>query len=323
MESTVVGDALWLFPNFGAEEESGQPVAMLSPEVAVRWRNLFGGRSCWARLRRPYPFENEGPPPDRPAFTWLENCTGLVAWYCNEKANQVAEKYGVSVWGPPADVVRSVHDKAFAVRFTQQSAHCPLDQLATVIEPEICADSPRAEQVVGDTLSSWPAEYEQFTLKPRLGCNARGRIPGWRNSGRRAMEQVLRGLRNMLSGAVLEPFVPRLADLSIQFFVSPEGQVEELGVLLQRTNVAGACFGHEGQMTASGRFRSTTEYDDAIRMAAYPLVEEAAAKGYWGPCGIDAFVYLDPVTSKPTLRPIVEFNARFTMGIIYIGSNKR
>src|SRR5690606_4555498 len=99
------------------------------------------------------------------------------------------------------------------------------------------------------------------------------------------------------------------------------GQVEILGTLQQQTHVSGAFIGHSGVVTAERDIQSGTCWDESILRVAMNLATQAARMGFWGPCGVDAFVYRDPQNPGAlVLRPAVEFNARFTVGTVVVGS---
>jgi hypothetical protein len=63
--------------------------------------------------------------------------------------------------------------------------------------------------------------------------------------------------------------------------------------------------------------------DAELRAAALTIARAAAAAGYWGPCGVDAFAYRDPESGGESLRPVVELNARFTLGSVALGQARR
>ena len=63
-------------------------------------------------------------------------------------------------------------------------------------------------------------------------------------------------------------------------------------------------------------------FEEELREAAVCLAGQAAAHGYRGPCGIDAFSFRGP-QERLELRPLVEFNARFTMGSVALGILRR
>ncbi len=48
----------------------------------------------------------------------------------------------------------------------------------------------------------------------------------------------------------------------------------------------------------------------------------AQRAGYVGPCGVDAFGFRGP-DGEEELRPVVELNARFTLGLVTLGHAQR
>jgi hypothetical protein len=94
--------------------------------------------------------------------------------------------------------------------------------------------------------------------------------------------------------------------------------------LRQIVSAAGAWRGHRGEIDRRGRIYSGTPDDDAMREAAASIAGAARAEGHHGPCGIDGFTFALPDRpGEPTLRPIIEFNARFTMGHVAAGWMRR
>ena len=80
--------------------------------------------------------------------------------------------------------------------------------------------------------------------------------------------------------------------------------------------------GHRGWVDARGRVFSGLEADEQVREAAVLISNAAQQQGYTGPAGLDAFLFRrpDPTNSETpdVLRPVTEFNARFTMGIVVL-----
>jgi hypothetical protein len=216
-----------------------------------------------------------------------------------------------------------VHDKAFAWRVAREGGlvPAPLRDVIAVLEPEaLCA--PDAARAVEAIVAAWPAWAQRsFVLKPRFGTSARGRASGgagrdvrWHGALARLAER---------GGALLEPWLERSWDASAQFFVREDGDVACLGTLLQTLTPAGAPRGHRGVVGADGEVASGLACDAALRDAALHVAREAARAGYRGPCGVDAFAYRDPETGAERVRPVVELNARFTVGTVAIGHVRR
>jgi hypothetical protein len=101
---------------------------------------------------------------------------------------------------------------------------------------------------------------------------------------------------------IAEPFVERTLDFSTQWIISPSGEIAYLGATECRTGATGTHISN----TAGGPLPAFVEEQKAFCM---PVLEEMAVMGYFGPVGIDAMVY-----NSNTLQPIVEINARKTMG---------
>ena len=124
-------------------------------------------------------------------------------------------------------------------------------------------------------------------------------------------------------GALLEPWLARSWDASVQLFLDARGAVEVLGSLTQDVTPAGAPRGHRGQIDAEGRVGSGLPGDAQLRAAALRIAGAAAAAGYRGPCGVDAFAFQHPESGDEVVRAVVELNARFTLGCVAIAFARR
>jgi hypothetical protein len=124
-------------------------------------------------------------------------------------------------------------------------------------------------------------------------------------------------------GAVLEPWMDRVADVSAQLQIAEDGTVTVLGTLRIVTTGAGQPRGHRGELDAEGQASTGLGEEEALREAAGLAGVHAAAAGYNGPCGIDAFAFRSPEDGVRRFRPLVEFNARFTAGTVALGHLRR
>ena len=115
----------------------------------------------------------------------------------------------------------------------------------------------------------------------------------------------------------------RTRDLSAQLYIHAQGPPLLLGTLEQTVTPSGLYRGHRGWIDARGRVFSGLEADEQVREAAVLISNAAQQQGYTGPAGLDAFLFRRPgPTNSGTpdvLRPVTEFNARFTMGIVVLG----
>jgi hypothetical protein len=315
-----------LIANLGAEENGRAGALPAAALVMARlWSLLF---PAGAGFLDPGPGESQwpaslGPVPSTPAFPWLPQ-DGAVAWLVTVDAERSAREAGHALFGPPPDVVRRVHDKAFAHRLCRRAGLEPasLRDLVGVLDPVELEDTEAALRSLQQRLDGWPAWTRgRFALKPRHGSSGRGRVPGSAGAAdtpavRNALPRLARS-----GGALLEPWLERERDLSVQLHVAPAGGLDLIATLEQRVSPAGVYRGHRGWIDYRGRIVSGSDRDDALLEAACEVARAAAAEGFHGPCGVDAFVFRGPRGSE--LRPVVEFNARFTTGTVLAGLIRR
>jgi hypothetical protein len=292
--------------NVGAEE--GFEVAAAEPRAATIAR-LFTSL-----------FEGE------PVFPWLALAPGTAAaWLPTEAARRAAEARGARLAGPDPAVVARVHDKAFAHAVAEREGLVPpaLAGLVAVLEPAELSDPQAALARVEAYAAQLPAWTEgRFTAKPRLGTSGRGRGGGC--AGTRDRKALAGGLARLArrGGALLEPWLARRADYSTQLHVDPDGPVLLLGTLVQVVAPSGVPLGLRGSVDARGRVSSGAKCDAALREAAVAVAEAARGEGFSGPCGVDAFLFTGP-GGTPLLRPVVELNARFTLGTLALAAVRR
>jgi hypothetical protein len=217
-----------------------------------------------------------------------------------------------------------VHDKAFAHAVAEREGLLPgrLRGAVRVLDPDALQPDAAGMAAVEAALASlpdWAAVH--FTLKPRQGSSGRGRVAG---AHALADTPAIRGALGRLAsrgGALLEPWLDRIEDLSAQLFVAPDRTLRLLGTTRVVVTRAGLYRGQRGLVDSKGRIVSGSEHDEALREAAALSARAAAAAGFRGACGIDAFSFRGP--EGVVLRPLLEINARFTVGTIAIGLVRR
>ena len=151
-----------------------------------------------------------------------------------------------------------------------------------------------------------------------LRTAGRGRVAGRDGRFRFTNPEGLTTFR-LRGGAVVEPWLPRIVDLSSLWHIDERGEPHLLGSTAQQTTGSGIYRGCNVVMTDLGPSAGTIAWDDLVVERARVVVEAAAAASYRGPCGVDAFIYGDNDTGRPTLRGAVELNARFTAGHVALG----
>ena len=327
-----------LYANFGAEERRDAKRASRELlRLASLWQGVFPQdaevvlppqafppNTRWERAVDRAP-SDVGGPSEQDATSLLvgrfSSARGLVRWLPDEWSADESVRLGVGDWGPDPRTVAKVHDKAFSVRSAAAIATTTWSALPTVLEPEDL----RSPGVVEGRVAEWPGRWRsRFVLKPRMGTSARGRVSG---QDGRLEEAGRRGLPRLASrgGAILEPWFDRVDDLSAQYWIESGGHPELLGTTRQLLGENGIYLGNEGvfEIEETGRLhvRSGHGAESQLIHDSMRLVEFAAAAGFHGPCGVDAFTYTDDTDGeeREVLRSIVELNARFTTGTIALG----
>jgi hypothetical protein len=330
-----------LIPNLGAEEERpwDESAATLSEPISAAqrpaawaasvqlWRALFAQEAQVlgddTSLSRPSWPSGLGPQSGNAVFPWLDAPDAAAAWLNTPAAARAAQAAGRSLLGASPEIVRVVHDKAFAYRVASEERmfSSALREAIAVLEPELLCDPEAAVREINARVASWPAWMQSgFTLKPRLGTSGRGRVAG---VGGRAQE--CRGGFERLAasgGVLLEPWLKRTADFATQLWVGGADELLLLGSAELVVDRSGLYRGHRGFVDSRGRVTSGSPHDETLRVSAVQLAQAAAAEGYRGPCGVDAFAY-ETDEGRCALRPVVELNARFTLGIVAIGMLRR
>ncbi len=116
---------------------------------------------------------------------------------------------------------------------------------------------------------------------------------------------------------IAEPWVKRVLDFSTQWLLSKEGKISYLGATVCEND-------------SKGTYKRSIVGDDALLHTKYtsyleqhiqvgrPILEKMQGMGYFGHVGIDAMIYClqegDP--DALFLHPVVEINARKTMGFV-------
>lgn len=325
-----------LLPNLGAEEGGDWRRTLREPRVAVAarlWRWLFPASAGVADEERQdvpiawqqWPSALESSCEDA-AFDWLQTASGCVPWLADAAARSDAAAAGLAMAGPAPDVIARVHDKAFAWHAAEASGLLSqsLGETVRILEPGDLAQPEATLDALRTALDGWPKWTRgRFTLKPRLGTSGRGRIDGRAETLDAASLAAAFPRLARCGGAILEPWLDRIGDLSAQVRVSDEEGIVLLGSLELLTGASGGYRGHVGELDSRGRIFSGLPQDEALREAAALVAVQARDAGFRGPAGLDALVYRETPGGEPLLRPCVEWNARFTMGSVVIGLVRR
>jgi hypothetical protein len=215
----------------------------------------------------------------------------VLPWGFSASVAELARGVGAPLEAPPPEAVRRVNSKAFA------------HELATRLGLPAPGSVRESTATLEAALRERFAPGELWVVKRAFGFGGLGHLFG------RGLELPPNG-RGWLAKAfshgepvVLEPWVARERDLSVQLDVSPGGDVALLGALELVATPNGGYLGNRIGVLPPDLVR-------ALETTATSVGRELAREGYFGPAGIDAYV------SRGELRPLVEVNGRHTLGRI-------
>lgn len=210
-------------------------------------------------------------------------------------AREAAQRYGLNAAFPPAEVIRRVNTKSYAVEMRER---------LEIPNPGVVVSSHQSLSDVGaKLLGDGP-----FLIKDEYGVSGRGnQLVETESILRRIVQyiaaQVPAGKRVRF---VLEPYLAKHSDFSCQFRVEQDGRITLISVqeLLNR----GLAFG--ASCSISSELRETLE-----RARYFDLIERMGSlmrtDGYYGDVCVDSMVLLGG-----ELAPLVEINARKSMSLI-------
>lgn len=345
-DDTQLADAtqrLWLLPNLGAEESQAVPASARGflRGLYGAWATLFsdekgaplllgpGDDDAQAAWRRALLGDAQDPGGVLlPGFATLGRDGGLFAWLNTPSAAEVARSHRLPLLGAPPEVTLRVHDKAFAQQAAEALSLQPdcLRGLITILSSEECSDVAAGEARLLDGLRRFPDwTGRRFVMKPRLSTSGRNRVFGTLTATgiTPPISETAWRLFASRGGCVVEPWLERGHDLSVQLIVEPETR-RILGTTAQLLTRSGQILGNRGVLDGAGALRAGVDKatEDALAEAADRLGAAAARCGFTGVAGVDAFTFRGP-DGKPALRTVVEMNARFTTGTVALGLVQR
>lgn len=153
-----------------------------------------------------------------------------------------------------------------------------------------------------------------WVVKAEFGMSARERVLG---RGIVLSVPTRRWIEKRLATGewlVFEPWLERVSEVGILLMIPPPGSIQTRPELVAVTELI---------TDASGRYCGTrcssndppSCWQPAVETARH-MTERLRAIGYFGPVGIDAMSYPTAGSDVPSIRPVQDINARWTMGFV-------
>jgi hypothetical protein len=216
----------------------------------------------------------------------------FTPWGWTPSAVEAGELAGAEVVPVPHETVVRVNSKVFS--------HGLERELGVAVEGAALATS--LDMLDAAAARACPGASDKWVVKAPFGFAARERVLG--RGPRMDPPSAVWAARRFERGETLlfEPWLDVSREYGVQLRVGE--RVEVLGVTRMLTNGAGATTGYVlGDRVAASH---AVELERVAREVGRRL----AAEGYWGPANVDALEHAGG------LRPLLEINARHTMGLV-------
>lgn len=218
----------------------------------------------------------------------------LTPWGWTPGAVAAGERVGARVAPVPHPVVERVNSKVFSHRIeTELGVAVAGAALATSLEG---LDRAAASACLGPD--------DKWVVKAPFGFAARERVLG--RGPAMDPPSATWAARRLARGETLlfEPWLDVRREYGVQLRIDETGRVDLLGITRMLTNGAGVTTGYVlGDPVDPARA-------GALAPIALEVGRRLAAEGYWGPANVDALEHAGG------LRPLLEVNARHTMGLV-------
>lgn len=230
----------------------------------------------------------------------------IESWGASQLIAKFAKKHSLVYDIPDFALLRQVNSKRFSFECSHKLS------LATLLENETEA-------------KRWLESFQgKKVLKTCYGVSGKGHLiidhPSY------SWERITSFLKrewNKELPVIAEPWVERILDFSTQWLVHKDQTITYIGSTLCENDSKGKyrsnTVGEEKELF--GTYASFLQEHIEI---AHPIVSKIAKMGFFGNLGIDAMIYTLPDDPDiPLLHPIVEINARKTMGWAALMHQKR
>jgi len=256
---------------------------------------------------------------------------GLRPWAWSPDSRRILGPLAPLVTGlaplPPETLqgqLADLYSKAWSARFIREV----LPELASLAPAKVLVGAAETGTVVESPEATFEAiaairarGHHRLVVKRSLGCAGGNALRLWEPELAENQRRWIADSFRDGATAVVEPWLDRIADFSVQFETGADG-LRWVGYAALHTdsrgqfiaNAAEPGFARRPPAAVIGAFRGAdlSWIHGVFERLRVRLAPSLLAAGHRGPVGIDAFVFNG--TNGPRLKPVVEINPRHTMG---------
>jgi hypothetical protein len=218
----------------------------------------------------------------------IDECSGVV-WGWSEQAIERIKGSGAVCECPSIDVIKKVNSRKFCNKLGRQ--------YGLGVPGSTYLESNQDFHEKSALLQDFP-----LVIKPAYGGSGHG------FTMLNSKDDIPKA--DIGKGAVIEPWMTRVCDLSTAVTIDKCGQLVKMRHQRLFCNSHGAFFG----IYLSKTDAEIDKWREPMEKAAIPVSSALYKEGYYGPAGFDAFVYEEK--SGVHLAPVIEINARHVMSDI-------
>lgn len=222
-------------------------------------------------------------------------------WGRTPRAIAVGIRMGADVSGPSPEIVRAVNSKRFSHRL-----ECELG----IADPH-AAECATLDELAYHVAAVCPDPDMKWVVKHPFGVAARERVLGRGPTLGHNAESWCRAAFHRGETLLFEPWLEVVREYGTVMHIADDGEIEVFGVSDVQANGAGTATGY-----LIGRPPTPQRMDELLKTAR-EVGKALHQAGYWGPCGIDALEHRDG------WRPVLEINARLTVGFLAVAAERR
>ncbi|MDO5576156.1 MAG: hypothetical protein Q4F84_03685 [Fibrobacter sp.] len=237
--------------------------------------------------------------PHRVSFTQNGNEEGSLrgeAWGWNKNVADLLKRAGAECYFPDTEIVKKVNSRRYSSYLAQKHGW---GVPGSVYLPDL-HDYTNALVSLND--------HYPLVIKPSYGGSGFGfkKIDSFCEGSNFTNDIAYLSAHG---GYVIEPWLDRVYDLSSRVEIANDGSISFIRFQRSCVNSFGAFYG----IYIPPQDLILKQYEKELESNALKVADELYSLGYWGPVGIDSFVYRDRASGCQKLVCAIEINARHVM----------